>query len=125
VDFVTNPPMNTGDSATLRDQLANNRTLLAYIRTALSFAGLGYAVAKFGLNPKTMHVSGYLGTFMVLIGLLFTIVGFVQHRAVLLKVDPSPPGTPAASRFPHVAAAAIGCALVCVLLAAYLATNTI
>jgi hypothetical protein len=62
---------------------------------------------------------------MVLIELLFTIVGFVQHRAVLLKVDPSPPGTPATSRFPHVAAAAIGCALVCVLLAAYLATNTI
>ena len=82
--------MNADDSARLRDLLANNRTLLAYIRTALAFAGLGFAVAKFGLNPKTMHVSGYLGTFMVLVGLLIIIIGFVQHRAVLLKVEPPP-----------------------------------
>ena len=113
--------MNADDSARLRDLLANNRTLLACIRTALAFAGLGFAVAKFGLNPKTMHVSGYLGTFMVLIGLLIIIIGFVQHRAVLLTVDP-PPGVPAPSRSFHVAAA-IGCALVCALLAIYLATN--
>ncbi len=114
--------MNADDSARLRDLLANNRTLLAYIRTALSFAGLGFAVAKFGLSPKTMHVSGYLGTFMVLVGLLFTIIGFVQHRAVLLRVEPPPPGASAPSRFPHVAAA-ISCALVCALLAIYLAAN--
>jgi Domain of unknown function (DUF202) len=50
------PPMNADDSAKLRDLLANNRTLLAYIRTALSFAGLGFAVAKFGLNPKTQRL---------------------------------------------------------------------
>ena len=68
-----------------------------------------------------MHVSGYPGTFMVLIGLLITIIGFVQHRAVLLKVGP-PPGAPAPPRSSHVAAAA-GCALVCALLAIYLATN--
>jgi putative membrane protein len=110
--------MNADDSASLRDLLANNRTLLAYIRTALAFAGLGFAVAKFGLNPKT-HVSGYLGTFMVVVGLLVAIIGFVQHRAVLRRVEP-PSGAP--SRVPHVAAA-IGCVLVCALLAIYLAAN--
>ena len=113
--------MNADDSAKLRNQLANNRTLLAYIRTALAFAGLGFAVAKFGLNPKTMHVSGYLGTFMVLVGLLIIIIGFAQHRAVMLKVE-TQPGVPGPSRSSHVAAAA-GCALVCALLAIYLATN--
>jgi putative membrane protein len=113
--------VNADDSARLRDSLANNRTLLAYIRTALAFAGLGFAVAKFGLNPKTMHVSGYLGTFMVLVGLLISIIGFAQHRAVLLKVEP-PAGAPAPSRSAHVAAAT-GCALVCALLAIYLAAN--
>ena len=41
-----------------------------------------------GLNPKTMHLSGYLGTFMVLIGLLVSIIGFAQHRAVLHEVEP-------------------------------------
>jgi len=47
--------MTTDDKARLRDLLANNNASLAYIRTAVSFAGLGFAVAKFGLNPKTMH----------------------------------------------------------------------
>src|SRR5215472_7997388 len=98
-------PVNADDSARLRDLLANNRTLLAYIRTALAFAGLGFAVAKFGLNPKMMHVSGYLGTFIVLVGLLIIIIGFVQHRAVLLKVG-LPPGALAPPRSFHVAAAA-------------------
>ena len=112
--------MNADASATLRDLLANNRTLLAYIRTALAFAGLGFAVAKFGLNPKMMHASGYLGTFMVLVGLLIAIVGFAQHRAALLTVGP--PGVPVPSRSLRVAAA-IGCVLVCALLAVYLATS--
>jgi uncharacterized membrane protein YidH (DUF202 family) len=116
--------MNEDDSARLRDLLANNRTLLAYIRTAVAFAGLGFAVAKFGLSPKMMHASGYLGTFMVLVGLLVTITGFAQHRAVLLKVGPSPQGPSEPSRFPHVAAA-ISCALVCALLAVYLAASAI
>ena len=113
--------MNADDSARLRDLLANNRTLLAYIRTALAFAGLGFAVAKFGLSSKMNHVSGYLGTFTVLVGLLVTTIGFAQHRAVLRKAEP-PPGGLAPSRIPHVAAA-IGCALVCALLAVYLAGN--
>jgi uncharacterized membrane protein YidH (DUF202 family) len=108
--------MKADDSARLRDLLANNRTLLAYIRTTLAFAGLGFAVAKFGLNPKMMHVSGYLGTFIVLVGLLVTIIGFAQHRAVLHEVEPPTPGAPAPSRLPR-AAAAIGSVLVCALLA--------
>jgi uncharacterized membrane protein YidH (DUF202 family) len=84
--------MNEDDSARRRDLLANNRTSLAYIRTALAFAGLGFAVAKFGLSPKIMRVSGYLGTFKVLVGLLVVIIGFAQHRAVLRKVEPLPRG---------------------------------
>lgn len=114
--------MYPDDSARLRDLLANNRTLLAYIRTAVSFAGLGFAVAKFGLNPKMMHLPEYLGTFMVLAGLLVTITGFAQHRAVLLKIRPLPPGASTPSRLPHLAAA-VSCTLVCALLAVYLAAS--
>jgi uncharacterized membrane protein YidH (DUF202 family) len=113
--------MNADDSARLRDLLANNRTLLAYIRTALAFAGLGFAIAKFGLSPKIMRVSGYLGTFTVLVGLLVTIIGFTQHRQVLRKVAP-PQAGPASLQVPHVAAA-IGCVLACAVLAVYLAVN--
>jgi putative membrane protein len=114
--------MNADNSARLRDVLANNRTLLAYIRTALSFAGLGFAVAKFGLNPKMMRVSGELGTFMVVIGLLVIIMGFAQHHSVMRRVAPSSADAVAPNRGFHVAAA-IGCALVCALLAIYLATS--
>jgi putative membrane protein len=109
-----------GDSANRRDLLANDRTLLAYIRTALSFAGLGFAVAKFGLTPKS-HVSGYLGTFMVLVGLLVIVIGFVQHAGVVRQVG-APSDMPATVRVSHVTAA-VGCVLVCALLAIYLAAN--
>jgi uncharacterized membrane protein YidH (DUF202 family) len=79
-------------------------------------------VAKFGLGPKTSHVSGYLGIFMVLVGLLVIVIGFAQHRAVVRQVG-APSGEPAAARVLHIAAA-VGCVLVCALLAIYLAANT-
>jgi putative membrane protein len=113
--------MNADDSARLRDLLANNRTLLAYIRTALAFAGLGFAVAKFGLSPRMERASGYLGTLMALVGLLVTVIGFAQHRAVIRQVGPVPE-VPVAARASHLAAGG-GCVLVCALLTVYLAAN--
>jgi inner membrane protein YidH len=107
----------TEDPTRLRNLLANDRTLLAYIRTALSFAGIGFAVAKFGLSPKMGHLGDYLGTFMVLVGLLVIVIGFVQHRAVVRRV-----GMTSRDRVIHLAAPA-GCVLVCALLAVYLAAN--
>lgn len=108
------------DPARLRNLLANDRTLLAYIRTALSFDGIGFAVAKFGL-PKMTHLAGYLGTFMVLVGLLVIVIGFAEHRAIARQVGLASP-VPATTRVTHIAAA-VGCMLVCVLLAIYLAVN--
>jgi putative membrane protein len=114
--------MTPDDPARLRNLLANDRTLLAYIRTALSFAGIGFAVAKFGLNPKMTHLAGYLGTFMVLVGLLVILIGFAQHRAVVSRLGLAS-AAPAGTRAAHIAAAG-GCALVCALLAIYLAANS-
>jgi putative membrane protein len=113
---------NADDSAKMRSLLANTRTLLAYIRTALAFAGLGFAVAKFGLNPKT-RTAGYLGTFMVLVGLVVAVIGFAQHRLVMREVEPAF-REPAPARTLHIAAA-VGCVLVCALLAVYLAATAI
>jgi putative membrane protein len=109
--------MTAEDPARLRNLLANDRTLLAYIRTALSFAGIGFAVAKFGLSPKMGHTGDYLGIFMVLVGLLVIVIGFVQHRSVARQV-----GVPSQVRVIHLAATA-GCVLVCALLAIYLAVS--
>ena len=66
-----------------------------------------------------MHLSGYLGTLTLLIGLLISTLGFPQHRAPTAQAEP-PPDAPAPSRFLHVLAA-IGGAHVCALLAIYLA----
>ena len=114
--------MNADDSARMRDLLASNRTMLAWIRTALSFAGLGFVVAKFARRPGMIHLAGGVGIFLVLVGLLFTILGYVQHREVLIS-EAAPPGAPVPLRWPAVTAAAC-CALSCVLLAVYLAVST-
>jgi putative membrane protein len=116
----------------MRDLLASNRTLLAWDRTAISFAGLGFVVAKFGLflrslrpqpreatSPFLVHLSGYLGIFMVVVALMLTVIGFVQHHSVVLQEQP-PPGAPQPARWPAVVATA-SCALACALLAVYLA----
>lgn len=106
----------------MRDLLASNRTMLAWIRTALSFAGLGFVVAKFGRSADMIRLSGALGIFMAVVGLLFTIIGYAQHRTTLIMESP-PPGAPVPTRWPAVAAAAC-CAVTCALVAAYLAVST-
>ena len=115
--------MNGDQSGLLRDILASHRTLLAYIRTALSFAGLGFAVAKFGLNPNQGRVAGYLGTLMVLVGFALTVVGFLQHRALLRKLEPAAHELHGHASVLYLVGV-IGSALVCALLAVYLIAGT-
>ena len=45
--------------STARDHLANERTYLAWLRTAVGAVGLGLAVAKLGLGKKESS-SSYL-----------------------------------------------------------------
>ena len=111
VRMSSGQPVNADDSAKTRDLLAGDRTLLAWIRTALAFAGLGFAVAKFGRTPDLIRTAGYLGIALTLAGLLITISGYVQYRTMLTKEEP-PPGTPVPSPWPPFMAAA-SCALAC------------
>ncbi len=113
--------MNADDSARMRDLLASNRTLLAWIRTSLSFAGLGFVVAKFGRTQGAIREAGVLGIFLVLTGLLFAILGFIQHRTTRIREEP-PPGAPVPPEWPALAAMAT-CVLSCALLVAYLAAT--
>lgn len=115
--------MNADQSGVLRDILASHRTLLAYIRTSLSFAGLGFAVAKFGLDPRQGRVAAYLGTLMVLVGFALSVVGFVQHRALMRKLEPEAPDSHRHSLALHLVTG-ISSALVCALLAVYLIAGT-
>jgi drug/metabolite transporter (DMT)-like permease len=61
------------------------------------------------------------GIFMVLVGLALIVIGYIQHRSVVMTAKP-PNGAPEVSQWPAVTAAAT-CALACALLAAYLAAT--
>jgi uncharacterized membrane protein YidH (DUF202 family) len=103
----------------MRDLMANSRTMLAWIRTAVSFAGLGFVVAKFGAYTHVKHVSAGLGIVMALIGLVFTALGYAQYPKTL-ELEQGPPGTPVPLHRPTATAAGC-CALSCVLVVVYLA----
>jgi len=106
------------DSARVRDLLASHRTLLAWVRTAMAFAGLGFAVARFGLKPDEVRLSVYLGIVMVAVAMLMMVIGYLQHRKLLTE-EMAPPGAPAPPRWPGVAVTAC-CLLACIALIPYL-----
>ncbi|WP_037864297.1 YidH family protein [Streptomyces sp. NRRL S-340] len=74
---------NTGSRA--RDHLANERTYLAWLRTGISMAALGVAIAKFAPH-RGLHavVSGGI---LLLAGLLITAYGTVRYRSVGQQLD--------------------------------------
>lgn len=82
------------DGAKSREHLANERTLLAWVRTAIALMALGFVVARFGLFLKEIAVqagrrvqgTSYaqpIGITLVSLGVLTTIVsavGFFRTR---------------------------------------------
>jgi putative membrane protein len=76
------------------DQLANERTFLAYLRTALACIGFGFVVARFGLfvrelaaqsgmSEHTANVSAPLGIVMICAGIAIAIFG--GYRFVVVE----------------------------------------
>jgi putative membrane protein len=74
------------------DQLANERTYLAYIRTALAFVAFGFVIARFALFAREISVvahisvphvgeSRLLGVAMVLVGVLVALGGGMRYGA--------------------------------------------
>jgi len=78
---------------TPRDYLANERTFLAYVRTALSFGAFGFIVARFALFAReiavvehvplrqTSTVSTMLGVAMTLVGIIVAVFGAMRYAA--------------------------------------------
>jgi putative membrane protein len=88
------------ESTRAREHLANERTLLAWIRTAIALMGLGFVVARFGLflreisaiggqSVQTESVySGPIGIVLVAAGLLAVVMSglrFFQARDQIEK----------------------------------------
>jgi putative membrane protein len=79
--------------------MANERTYLAWLRTGVSVAALGVAVAKFAPERGNAVVSGGI---LILAGLLVSAYGTYRYRSVGQQLDT---GVYAPARFGAIAAA--------------------
>lgn len=93
--------------ASLRDHLANERTLLAWLRTAIALMGFGLVVARFGLMLLTMvtvrdaahaaalasqaRQSTILGAALLLVGSIVALTGWQRTRAYARVIDATGP----------------------------------
>jgi putative membrane protein len=80
----------------MADELANDRTFLAWLRTGIALFGLGFVVSKVALivQPDSQGVSDKalysgVGVVIVLCGAALIAVGYLQHVGVdkILKSD--------------------------------------
>lgn len=75
-------PRPAGESTKAREHLANERTLLAWVRTAIALMGLGFVVARFGLFLREISATagitaGPESAYSAPIGLLLVASGIV------------------------------------------------
>jgi putative membrane protein len=74
--------------------LALERTLLAWVRTALAFMGFGFVVGRFGLfleqsagaTAGDLDVSRWLGTALVVLGVVVQGLALVDYRRQVERV---------------------------------------
>ncbi len=78
--------------------LAAERTFLAWIRTGLALMGFGFVVARFGLFlrelsvtaqpvPQTPHFSVWIGTALVLIGVVVNLLAAAHHMRLVRDLN--------------------------------------
>ena len=98
---------NTGEDAVLtntdlafeRTILGEKRTLMAWVRTAISLISFGFTIYKFfqeastktGLTHRLLSPRK-VGMVMILFGLLSLVWGLMDHREMMNKLKKSYPG---------------------------------
>ena len=89
------PPAKIGKAA---DHLANERTYLAWIRTAISIVVFGFVVARFGITLRqflrmqgnTQSESGMslaIGVGFIAMGIFMALVSLVRYRTTMKRLD--------------------------------------
>lgn len=115
-----------------RVRLAGERTLLAWIRTGLAMMGFGFVVARFGLflrelaaaahdvAPHPTSISVWIGTALVLLGVVVNLLAAGEHLQFLRRLDRHEPYAP--SRWSLAIIISLVLAALGVAMAAYLIT---
>ncbi|GAC1324565.1 MAG: DUF202 domain-containing protein [Chloroflexota bacterium] len=81
----------------MRDHLANVRTFLAWVRTAITIMAFGFVVAKFGLllrelpgaqrHTAELHASSAIGVILVLMGAVFLALSVGDFLVVRRQIE--------------------------------------
>lgn len=93
----SNPPcVPTCRVDTVTDHLANERTFLAWVRTAIAIMALGFVVARFGLflreiagatSTGSSPISEAVGVFLVVAGAVVLLLAQVRFRRVSRELE--------------------------------------
>jgi putative membrane protein len=81
-------PATPGDSS-FRDHAANERTLLAWIRTGIALMAFGFAIARFGLflrevaRAGQVHVHPVHGLGSAWFGVVLVVLGLITNAAAV------------------------------------------
>ena len=86
----------TNELARERNRAAADRTLMAWIRTALAMIGFGFGVSKLyealeKANPDqvtdTLNSAFIVGEALIALGVLGLLTAVIQHSQILKKID--------------------------------------
>lgn len=87
----TNKTVQKYNSSRIRDHLANERTYLAWMRTAISLMGFGVVIMRLrAFHPPEIPRPGYgwkLGLLFSLVGLLTVLLSTQHYFAVRYDID--------------------------------------
>ena len=89
------PEINGQNPARTRDHLANERTFLAWIRTAVSLVGFGFVLVKFAASMSSQdeifgeqeHPYANIGIGMVLFGALLALAGYYSYNQARRQIE--------------------------------------
>ncbi len=85
INMKENQPLNQDQLATKRTMMANDRTLLSYIRTALVVIGPGITILKLFPQDPSLRM---IGLICIPISAFIVMAGLISHRNTKKLLDP-------------------------------------